>query len=450
MTDTTGYILKLTSDRYRVFESYGNRRFAQPVPDFKHSRQKPLICFIINDSGEITHFGFGRKGINAGTGLIRLNINDIVKIGASIHLKEIVEQSGNRFRHNLEYQIKIGGLITPKSFLEFLRVFLLIYPKAKPILNKFSDERQIRIAKLNPQQKKSLAEQKDAVLTAMNIAGMDKHQIRGWDYPDNGKPTSFLDGLESVTLREDSMIINDLHNLPGFDLIKQTKFSSAIFKNNSSQLTILLANRMPLEELLGTDLIYFNETFHCFVMVQYKVMEKEDKEFVFRLPNDQLIEEISRMESIRSMLNSKANSDSINDFRLDLDPFFIKFCPRLDFEPDDAGLSHGMYLPLRYFYLLQNDNSIKGIRGGKSISYLNVGRYLNNTSFKTIIEGAWLGTNSKQSEILSQMIRLTIENGKSIVYAIKRSLTKTEILEQIEDFYNYNYLDDIDDIDLKE
>lgn len=445
MPDPTGYILYLPSNRYTTLESYGYKNFAEPVVDFVHSRHIPLVCFIANDSGIVTHLGLGRKGVSAGTGLRRLNINDILELNTKITLDEIVNSSANRYRHHLKKQIRTGGLISPKSFEEFLRIFIKKIPEAKPILSKYSKERHIRIEKLPGSIKRALAEQKEAVVTALNIAGMDKHQILGWDYNDKEVPTSFLDGIENITHREDSIIINDLHNLPGFDLVKTTKYSSSVFKNFTSHLTILLANRMPLEELLGTDLIYFNEDFNCFIMVQYKVMEKENNTYVFRLPNRQLDEEIARMESIGSMLNKYKNSGSIDDFRFNSEPFFIKFCPRLDFDPDNAGFSKGIYIPLKYLQILQNDYSIIGKRGGKSISYENIGRYLTNTDFKTIIEGAWIGTNESQSNVLEQVIKSTLEKGKAVVYAIKRALTEKEKWEQYKEEYDETDQDDISD-----
>jgi len=42
-----------------------------------------------------------------------------------------------------------------------------------------------------------------------------------------------------------------------------------------------MANKLPLEEQTGADLIYYNETFSSFVMVQYKAMNPgtEGQEF---------------------------------------------------------------------------------------------------------------------------------------------------------------------------
>lgn len=181
--------------------------------------------------------------------------------------------------------------------------------------------------------------------------------------------------------------------MPGFDLIKSTKFSSSVFENEKAQLTVLLANRLPLEELTGTDLIYFNEDFKCFVMVQYKVMEKENDNFIFRLPNRQLSEEIARMDSIVRSLEPTEGNELVHNYRISEKSFFIKFYPRLDFSPDDIGLCKGMYVPLDYIKILQNDKCIEGKRGGKGITYDNVGCYFDNTAFKTIIEGGWIGTN---------------------------------------------------------
>jgi len=226
------------------------------------------------------------------------------------------------------------------------------------------------------------------------------------------------------------MVINDLFNVPGYELMRTSQFSSTVFENDKSRLTVLLANRLPLEELLGTDLIYYNEDFKCFIMVQYKVMEKAGERFLFRVPNAQLTEEIERMDSIIASINSIANSSHIHDFRISSNPFFIKICRRIEFDPDNVGLSSGMYMPLEYLKLLQVDDSIKGEKGGMAISYENVGRYFDNDAFKTIVEGGWIGTYIQQSAVLEEIIRMTLENGRTAVYAIKQNIAQNKRLDQ--------------------
>ena len=83
--------------------------------------------------------------------------------------------------------------------------------------------------------------------------------------------------------------------------------------------------------------------------------------------------------------------------------------------------------------MLENETCIEGERGGKAISYDNVGRYLDNTGFKTIIEGGWIGTNQNQSLYIERIIKDILENGKTAVLAIKKKLEKDFPSEQFEE-----------------
>ncbi len=61
----------------------------------------------------------------------------------------------------------------------------------------------------------------------------------------------------------------------------------------------------------------------------------------------QFMSEIARMDDLLDRL-SKADSDIDPDgFRFNSNPFFLKFCNRIVFNPDDKGMFPGMYLPHR-------------------------------------------------------------------------------------------------------
>jgi len=429
MSKIAGYILILNSNRYSSFRNNSYNEFSEPVPEFKYSRNRPLICFITNQSGIITHIGFGARGLRAGTDLSKLNIEDIFELNTAVSVMEIARLSVPKVKLNLIDIATNGGLLSAASFEEFLRIFLEKVPETISILGRYTKERRLRIEKISISEKQSLAEQKEAVLTAMNIVGIDRDDAQGWDYDDKSKPSSYLDGLPQVTQREDSVIINDSLNIPGFELIKSTKYSSFLFQNENTRLTLLLTNRQPLEELMGTDLIYFNEDFKCFVLVQYKMMEKESDIYRFRLPNKQLSEEIFRMKSIHNSIKDIIGNGVVNDSRISEEPFFIKICPRLEFDLDNTALSSGMYIPLDYIRMLENDKCIEGKNGGKSITFDSVGRYFDNTAFKTIIEGGWIGTNQNQSLLIEKMIKDILENGKTAVIAIKKRIGLTNQLK---------------------
>lgn len=193
-----------------------------------------------------------------------------------------------------------------------------------------------------------------------------------------------------------------------------------------------MANRLALEEQTGADLIYYNETFRSFVMVQYKSMEAGDKgpEFRWR-PEDQLAEEIARMDGLLEILKAQPTDGAAASFRLHANPFFLKLCPKLTFNPDDKGLVQGMYLPLEYWKSLATDPATQGPRGGRLITYDNVGRRLTNSQFVTIVANAWIGTTVPQSILLEKVIESVIQTGKTVTLAVKSvTLTVDEDIDE--------------------
>jgi hypothetical protein len=256
-------------------------------------------------------------------------------------------------------------------------------------------------------------------MTALAIAEMKRDELLSWSPPADGVPESFLDGLPSSRLREDPMVINDMLKVPGFDLIRTTPYSSAVFVSETERLTVVLANRLPLEEQTGADLIYYNETFKSFVMVQYKAMERDENDNTFRLPSPQLEDEIKRMDKLLEIFRTCNPNDNRDGFRLNENPFYLKLCPRIVFEPDTIELVSGMYLPLDYWKFLELDPSLIGPKGGRRVTYGNVGRYLNNTEFINLVAKAWIGTNFNQSEVLIPIVREVVETGRAVVIAVK-------------------------------
>ncbi len=410
----------MSREREDAFEHnlYLDDAFGEPVPEFSHSRNIPLVCFVIDSSNKLTNIALGKRGTRAGTDMRRLNLHNIYTIKSPIPIDEIEKKSPNKLKKKISEKIELGGLLPPKSFESFLNIVCSLAPDTSPIFSRFGEARIRRIQNLPSQVRATLAEQKEAVATALTIAGIDRDEMQGWDVNDDGTTTSFLDGLEQVRLREDPMVVNDLNNLPGYEAIKSTTHTSVVFENTQSKLTVVLANRLPLEKQLGVDLIYYNETFSCFLMVQYKAMDEEGDETVYRFPNKQLSEEIDRMRSVLSELHKVGPNTEADGFRLSENPFFLKICPRLVFNPDNVGLVKGMYLPLDYWDLLSEHPTMLGPKGGKRISYNNVRRYFENTEFVTIASGGWVGTTIEQSKHLEAAIRSTLKSGRAVVFAV--------------------------------
>jgi hypothetical protein len=228
------------------------------------------------------------------------------------------------------------------------------------------------------------------------------------------------------------MLLSDFSTFPGFETIEEaTHYGSKVFENEqdpSVRLTVIMANRLPLEEQTGADLIYFNEAYRSFVMVQYKAMEKGKEEAEFRWQaGDQFLQEVDRMDALLVELNKIASGGNPDGFRFSSNPFFLKFCPRVGFNPDDKGLFKGIYLPLELWRLLDKEGRLKGSRDGNVLTFSNVGRRINNSEFVNLISGSWVGTSIEQSAILGKLIRDVLSTGKTVTFAIKHAITKESL-----------------------
>lgn len=216
------------------------------------------------------------------------------------------------------------------------------------------------------------------------------------------------------------MVVHDLSVIPGFDAVRDYPFAAKVFEREGTRLTVILANKLPLEQQFGTDLIYFNETYQAFVMVQYKAMERSGTARPeFRLPNAQLDIEMDRMDAMMETLATIPDDKSCDGFRLNISPFFLKLCSRHVFNADDGGLFPGMYLPVEYWRRLVADPATLGPKGGRVVTFENVGRKLTESEFIPLVAGGWVGTYTPQSQILAQLVREIIETGKAVTLAVR-------------------------------
>jgi hypothetical protein len=430
VVSASAYILKVRPERRATLLSaeggrYGGPLAAEPVPRFHHSRRAPLVVLASFADGQLTHVGNARKGMSAGTDLVRLNMTSLVAVEPTIPFTEIVAKVPRRVRAPLERVIASGGVLPPKTLKAVVAVLSEMNPSLGQKLERLSASRDQAIAGLGDRERQNLAFQKETLASALQIAGVGTQEILEWS-PSSVERTSFLDGLPGARVREDVMLSADFSSLPGFVAIQDMPYVAArTFESESDpsvRVTVIMANRLPLEEQTGADLIYFNETYRSFVMVQYKALEKGDEEAEFRWADgDQFASEIQRMDELLDELNKFEPDADPDGFRFSHNPFFLKFCSRVIFNPDDKGVFPGMYLPHGLWKALATSERLKGPRGGNVLTYGNVGRRLNVSEFTTLVAGSWVGTTIGQSASLEALIRSVLESGRTITFAVKRT-----------------------------
>ncbi len=223
--------------------------------------------------------------------------------------------------------------------------------------------------------------------------------------------------LDKVRLLEDKLILKDTQTLPGWEKsIKPHVTGKVVFRKDDKVLEVLDVNRTEVEKVMGVDFIYFNTYYSALVMIQYKRMQEESEEWVYR-PDKQFDEEFGRMKKFLERLGSHG-FDSKQSYRMNENPFYFKFCQsKIEVDLDENTMIPGMYLPIDYIGQILEDEHSRGRRGGKVINYNNALRYLSNTKFIELVEDSWIGTVPKDSEIIVELIEASLAAGKRIVYA---------------------------------
>lgn len=294
------------------------------LPSFSYGSNTLVVLACFRD-GAITHIADGRKGMSAGTGLARLNMTELQRLERPLPFEELVGLVPARFRAPF---VGTGGLLPPKTFAAAVDALTARDPNLAARLARFSENRARAIPGLRWKERENLAVQKESLGLALAIAGVPRAEMLSWS-PTPGRPASFLEGLPGARVREDVMIIKDFTSLPGFNAIRDaSKVAAMIFVNPTDRrqaLTVIMANRTPLEEQTGVDLICYNETYGAFVLVQYKAMEqaKDGPEFHWR-DGDQFTQEIQRMDVLLAELAKCGADRAPEGYRLCNNPFFLK------------------------------------------------------------------------------------------------------------------------------
>lgn len=118
------------------------------------------------------------------------------------------------------------------------------------------------------------AYQRDAIATALQIAGMDGIDLAITpQLPAHAAPgvRSVFDSDADVVMIENTLLLRDLDAADtDWQYIRRQHYPAKTYRTGDTTLTIVLANTFDLEHQLGVDLIYVNESLKSVVFVQYK------------------------------------------------------------------------------------------------------------------------------------------------------------------------------------
>ena len=307
---------------------------------------------------------------------------------------------------------------TKKTFLEKISLDLSAFSEVlnKEIYNYFLEYHDQKINSVLKNKKTFHNNvsfmQDDAIHFAISIAKLDNSfKLENVEIKEDTE-------TELIRLSEDNVIIFDTNNdIQG--LSREIDITGrAKYRNESEELIIYTANKNPLEHLLGVDLIYINNIQKNMVMVQYKMLEKEGNSWIFRDKNNQLHDEVERMNSIKEILND----NSQNEYRLNSSPFFLRFIKRQSSGNNPVSFC----ISLDHYQQIINQPITLGPRSGRRIGYDEMQKhYIGKSELEGLIRSGYVGTYSQDTDNIHEIIHL-ISSGQQnngLVIAFKNRLS---------------------------
>lgn len=215
--------------------------------------------------------------------------------------------------------------------------------------------------------------------------------------------------LTRLPVYEDQVVNHGGQTVAGMDKIGSDITGRAVFKRGEEIMEVFTANKLPLEEVFGVDLVYFHRTRQNIVMVQFKMLEREAKgQWVYR-PNEQMKEELERMDKF-----SEECSPGDHEYRMCPGAFYMKFVKR-----NSALDAAHIVISLLHYKMIVADPDCKGPKGGTQISYDTLdGRYLRDEGFISLIRSGYIGSYSGTTEHFAALISAIVSAGKAAVGAI--------------------------------
>jgi len=420
-----------------IIERIAQSRQFTTVTDNAPSEIAPLslglLCLAQDYSTDerliVTHICLLKKGQRVATNQIRIKGMQVVDL-PRVRLAQIIAAVPKQNRKVVAKYFSDGYRKVPlKTGEALLKALLKICPDKKREIKKLISQLDSKYTYLRGPRNSDIASEKDALGLSLDIFGIDRSDIlQTWQLQEGKLGTSFLSGLSEYQAYEDDIISHDLHTLPGWRAVSTAIAGVVEFENEDKEkLTIINANRKPLEKATGVDLIYFHRKYEAFTLVQYKMMDKGDSNRLYFNPKQKSHkEELSRMQKIYTLLQKNEKGTSLEDYRFSDCPIFFKLCKKLQFKANETTIAPGAYIPLNQWNFLLNHSSTIGPNGGRQLGYHTLGkRYIGTQTFVDLVQKGFLGTQSFGSRKVALFIEAALNFGHSVMYAIDNRIIET-------------------------
>lgn len=420
-----GYLLAVKPERLDELVSevqiYSLASVSIPVvPDA--IRRQPLLCFITTRRGAITHVMRAEIRYLAESGRHRLDVSWGGQLPRPISIARVQRLLRGPHAWRAKNVLEKGGHLTASAFQTTMEAVRNLDAEVFEAVDRLIVRRSPTPPDAPLRTQENWAYQRDAIATALQIAGMDGIDLAITpQLPAHAAPgvRSVFDSDADVVMIENTLLLRDLDAADtDWQYIRRQHYPAKTYRTGDTTLTIVLANTFDLEHQLGVDLIYVNESLKSVVFVQYKMFRGIQGEEGYR-PDGQLDIEIARMDAAMATLSEIEEDGSCEGYRFGSDPFFMKFCKKL-LSHDGPGTTSAFYVPLGYWKRLADSDAARGVRDGRVVHEHSFGRrYFTHTHFVEMVERGWIGTSTLQTSVLVPYLKAAIEGQRGVVLAVQ-------------------------------
>jgi len=372
----------------------------------------PAICLLVGSNyagGTEIHFGLLQSRTPVTTLESRLKIVAAQSVSPSSEDALLRLVTDNALRPVLRRQLETDDSVVMLS----PAVSVHLVEKLSKVQENRRAMRRV-MASLNVPRRYSgnRALQEDAISLALKAFGLSPGDNAAvLEMADSGES-----GLSGISVREDAVIEHDARVVPGFSFLGSDLTGRAVFRNGNDVLEVITANKRPLEEAFGVDLIYLNTRKHNVVMVQYKMLEPArssgNTDWLYR-PDGQFKKELIRMKRF-----GHSHAPGPLEYRINPQVFYLRFVRR------DAQLGKSaVTMPIDHFEVMSGDPACKGPKGAFRISYEALdGRYLRQDGFLDLVSAGYIGAYAKEAGDLTTLIEAILKSNRAVVVAAQLSL----------------------------
>jgi len=352
--------------------------------------------FVSRAQGDEAVVGIGlvHKGRQFASFERNLDVEDVHIPDQPVPVAQVQKQLGRGFADAID----ADGPLSEARGKRLLDALESLAPELKQVVGKLKE--RIDAAIEQGASGELLGLQKDATGVLLMACRMDRHVLRHYAPQPTGTP--FLTGVPGAHIAgadEDRRWFPDL----------TYKVAWREFSEGNAKIKIYNASPPNLEDEVGVDLIYHNVAHDSFVIVQYKRMRGPVGAEPFYRPGAEPTDEIGRICEIDA--ECLASDNPLNDeVRLVPTPCLVKVCkPRVVIQ-DSIDLIPGMYFTREHFEAL--------LRPRGELTFGNVPRYMNNTTFADLMGAGWIGSRGRGTDYVKAKIAESLALGRAVVAGI--------------------------------